>query len=215
MDVDNNPQQPSTRKNTLHTDFFSGMFSGAVCSLLFNPWDRAVFLSVKHNRSFLRWDNFSKPYHGALQALVQRTFMGSGYYVAQAQIRNVLTPYLHHQFQASDPVLHIMTGLAAGTTHGVMTNTSAVIKAYTWGHETRTFASSVVEMYKAAGLRAFGKGMSASMLRDAVHGSTYELCRHFFRKTAEEIQPGAFEHPHARHWHNARCGRHGARSADF
>jgi hypothetical protein len=72
-----------------------------------------------------------------------------------------------------------------------------VIKAHTWGHESRTFSSSVVEMYKAAGLRAFTKGMSASILRDAVHGSTYELCRHLLRKKAEEFQHEVKVHPHS------------------
>ena len=34
---------------------------------LFNPWDRALYLSVKHSRPFLSGENFQRPYQGFWQ----------------------------------------------------------------------------------------------------------------------------------------------------
>lgn len=49
-----------------------GVFSGFVQASMFNPWDRALYLSVKNNRKFLDKQNFVNPFAGVFQTLAQR-----------------------------------------------------------------------------------------------------------------------------------------------
>ena len=44
----------------LNCGFTSGLLQAAV----FNPWDRALYLSVLHHRRFLHHDNFQEPMRG-------------------------------------------------------------------------------------------------------------------------------------------------------
>jgi hypothetical protein len=54
--------------------------AGLVCGLfqagLFNPWDRALYLSVRDRRPFLHATNFKNPFQGFWQAIVHRTIAG-------------------------------------------------------------------------------------------------------------------------------------------
>jgi len=59
--------------------FFCGFASGLVQAGLFNPWDRALYLSVKFERKFLHPLNFVEPWKGVLQTLIQRA-ISAGFY---------------------------------------------------------------------------------------------------------------------------------------
>ena len=61
--------QPPTAKRR----FEAGLASGLACAALFNPWDRALFLSVIESRAFLSPSNFRQPFQGLGQTLVHRT----------------------------------------------------------------------------------------------------------------------------------------------
>lgn len=55
--------------------FNCGLIGGITQAGLFNPWDRALYLSVKESRPFLAWDNFSRPYQGFGQAILQASML--------------------------------------------------------------------------------------------------------------------------------------------
>jgi hypothetical protein len=59
--------------------FFAGVLSGGVCAAVFNPWDRALYLSVLHERAFCRLANWRNPFQGIYQSFLQRT-LSSGLY---------------------------------------------------------------------------------------------------------------------------------------
>lgn len=183
-DHSNSDQQ----KSTISTDVISGMASGAIYSLLFNPWDRALYLSMKHNRSFLKRDNFAQPYQGAIQAMTNRMFFGSIYYIAQGQMRSSLAPYLHDVLGFEWPLVHSVTGFSAGVINGFLTNAPSLIKAHTWGNNKGTFQSSIVEMYQSGGMGAFSRGLLANVLTDSIRGSSYELFRHVLRNKVTEYR---------------------------
>jgi hypothetical protein len=166
---------------SLAKDFISGMISGAFTSAALNPWDRAVYLSITNKRDFLMRVNFTKPYHGATQAIAQRAVFGSAYYLAQGQLRSKLVPYLRRDQFMPEPMIQMLVGVCAGSMHGFMTSSMALVKAQTWGNETNSFVLCVKNMYKISGYKAFMRGMTTSITRDAIHGSTYELCRHLLR----------------------------------
>lgn len=57
-----------------------GLISGSIIAVAFNPWDRALYLSMLHNRPFLTAANFQHPYQGFLQVLFHRTFSSGIYF---------------------------------------------------------------------------------------------------------------------------------------
>lgn len=170
-----------TFSQQFNVDFVSGLTAGVTCAGLFNPWDRALYLSVTKQRPFLLWENFKSPYHGFWQTVTQRTFQGGIYYFFQGEMSNYLYPSLRSQFGFSDPVAQFCVGLAAGSISGVLTNSIAAVKYHTWGHEQRSFISSVKEMWVQGGASSFFKGTHATVIRDTVFGSTYEVLRTLMR----------------------------------
>ena len=89
-------------KQQLTIDITAGLFTGIFCSGLFNPWDRALYLSIKNNKPFLSIDNFRHPYQSFSQAVVQRAFLGSIYYIMQSELKYHLYPYLRHDLNVSE-----------------------------------------------------------------------------------------------------------------
>lgn len=57
--------------------FSCGIMSGFLQAGLFNPWDRALYLSVKNNRPFVDGRNFLNPFAGVMQTITQRGLSGN------------------------------------------------------------------------------------------------------------------------------------------
>lgn len=174
------------KKQKLNIDVASGLIAGVANSGLFNPWDRALYLSVKYNRPFLSWENFTAPYQGFSQALVQRTFLGSIYFIAQGELNTYMLPYLHQNLGLNPTAAHFYVGMAAGSIGGAMTNSISAVKYHTWGKEKASFRSSVYDMWTHGGYKPFIKGTTATMTRDMVFGSTYEMLRHLMKNQVKK-----------------------------
>lgn len=56
-------------------DTVSALFAGIVCAGLFNPFDRAMFLASNNKTPIFLRTNFTKPFHGYMQAVLQRAFV--------------------------------------------------------------------------------------------------------------------------------------------
>lgn len=67
------------RKHQLH-NFSCGLISGLIQAIVFNPWDRALYLSVKESRSFININNFKQPFTGLLQSIFQRAISAGLYF---------------------------------------------------------------------------------------------------------------------------------------
>ena len=59
-----------------YISFLSGLFAGVAQAGLFNPFDRALYLSVKNNVKFLSKENFVNPYSGFFQSVGHRAASG-------------------------------------------------------------------------------------------------------------------------------------------
>lgn len=171
-----------TRKEiqkSIGIDITCGLFTGAFCSGLFNPWDRALYLSVFHSRSFLSLKNFSAPYQGVFQAVTQRSVFGGIYYVMQGQLKTYAYPYLRNTIGLNESATQLSIGLVAGSFNGILINPLSAVKYHTWGNDDRVFFSSVRHMYANGGFKPFLNGMWPTVTRDAIFGCTYEVVRHF------------------------------------
>ena len=57
--------------------FLSGLAAGVCQAGLFNPFDRALYLSVKNEVPFLTASNFQSPYQGFFQSVGHRALSGA------------------------------------------------------------------------------------------------------------------------------------------
>ncbi len=114
-------QPPSAKRR-----FEAGLASGLVCASLFNPWDRALFLSVIESRAFLSPSNFRQPFQGLGQTLVHRTVSNGLYFVLQDVAYDVISDALDKP--RSDSRVVLLAGLGAGAANGALLNSIAAIK---------------------------------------------------------------------------------------
>ena len=107
--------------------FGCGLVSGIMQAALFNPWDRALYLSVKHSRSFLHISNFKRPFEGLLQTITQRA-ISAGFYFPLEQL---FMDRLQTDFggkSALRPYISFLAGTFAGMTNGLLMNPFTTIK---------------------------------------------------------------------------------------
>lgn len=185
---DEKSAQPIKHKNSLVIDVITGMGTGSVCAGAFNPWDRALYLSVSQNKPFLQVAkgmvkeaiekrSLRHPlFQGCGQAIVQRSFSWGSYYILQNQGKAYLYPWLRNQ-GFSEAQSQFGVGTFAGSVSGAITNPLSAIKSYLWKNAGNTFSSSVINMWKKGKLKPFLKGTTATVTRDTIFGSTYEVLR--------------------------------------
>lgn len=172
------------RQNSSHTldHIICSIASGACVAGLFNPWDRALYLGHKYDRPFLNKLNFTAPYQGFSQSVAQRTLFGGLYYFLQAQMQAAIYPIARDRLGCHELTANLMIGLSVGTMYGMSMNSVSAVKYFTWGQDDRTFFSSACELWHKGGFKAFNNGLMATITRDAVFGSTYEVLRHLMRQ---------------------------------
>jgi hypothetical protein len=63
-----------------YSSFICGIAAGVIQAGIFNPYDRALYLSVKDHRPFLRIENWKSPYSGFFQSIGSRALSGGLYF---------------------------------------------------------------------------------------------------------------------------------------
>jgi len=117
----------------LNCGFTSGLLQAAV----FNPWDRALYLSVLHHRRFLHHDNFQEPMRGVLQTIVQKAISGGLYFPLEEIFSSCIHDYLdggtyplpvHGSGSISKYSSIFLGGMMAGAVNGLVLNPFSRIK---------------------------------------------------------------------------------------
>ncbi|RNF15694.1 mitochondrial carrier domain-containing protein [Trypanosoma conorhini] len=168
-------------KESFFNTAFPALCSGAAQAVLFNPFDRALYVRVKFRRQhFLDRRNFDQPFQGFMNAAVYRTLVGASYMFWQDSARIFIenkTPDCFHASQS--PRLNaFLIGATAGSVNGAVLNGMQVVKYRMWNVEgNASFLSVAVEAYKENGMRIFLRGVGATALRDCVFGIVYESLR--------------------------------------
>lgn len=137
----------------------------------FNPFDRALYLSVKNNVPFLTKTNFVQPYQGFSQAIVGRALSGGLYY----PLEHFFMTHLPHD---GSPWANFFAGTGAGMTNALILNPITTVKYKTWSRATgRGMLSEAKTMYVKGGLRPFTNGLTPTLCRDIVFGGIYTYLR--------------------------------------
>ena len=152
-----------------------GLVAGICQAGLFNPYDRALYLSVKHNRPFLERINFQNGFQGFGQSVFGRA-MASGLYFP-----------LEHAFLARfvpddgkfHPIYVFLAGTSAGAMNAIILNPLSAVKYKTWGREVnRGMWVEANEMFHKGGIRPFFNGLRPTLFRDIAFGGCYTYLRY-------------------------------------
>jgi len=171
-----------------------GLTSGLLQAGIFNPWDRALYLSIKDGRAFLHVDNWRSPFSGLMQTIVQRALSAGLYFPLEELYRSSLYRLLEAEGKGSPQksLLTIMAGILSGITSGVIMNPISAVKYHYWGTPTgkENFFSTSADMWRRGGLRTFLVGTGATVNRDLVFGGVYAFMRHEFLPAAQNSDRG-------------------------
>jgi hypothetical protein len=154
-----------------------GFIAGLLTAGLLNPWDRALYLSVKEARSFFHPLNWTSPYHGFTQALFQRVATSGMYFPLEQWCIVALTD---NGLLATRPGSRgWIAGCMAGSINGVLFNWIAAVKYASWGraeHE-RSFRQTAGSLWRRGGIKPFLRGTVATIMRDVVFGGAFSGVR--------------------------------------
>jgi hypothetical protein len=181
MTTQQHQQEQETTTNTDHhrqqqwSSLLCGLAAGVAQAGLFNPYDRALYLSVRDDRKFLHRSNWTHPYMGFLQSLSTRAIAGGLYFPAEYWALQ-LVPHLAPQHPQRQ---HMLAGLLAGTVNAIVLNPLTAVKYKTWEREiNRGVWHEALHMAQTgSGWRPFVKGLGPTILRDSVFGGTYTVLR--------------------------------------
>ena len=153
------------------TSFLCGLLAGIFQAGLFNPVDRALYLSVKNHVPFLTASNFVNPYQGFSQSVVGRALSGGMYYPLEHYFSSLVPP-------ESGPWANFLAGTAAGLTNALILNPITAVKYKTWSREQpTTMLREALTMWNKGGIRPFTNGLYPTLCRDIVFGGCYTYVR--------------------------------------
>jgi hypothetical protein len=96
-----------------------GLTSGLVQAFVFNPWDRALYLSVKNDIKFLSINNFKHPFSGVFQTLGSRIISNGLYFPLEEIFRDIFKGiYSSLTFASQSPLIKFASGSCAGALNG-------------------------------------------------------------------------------------------------
>jgi len=167
--------------NVNYISFVSGLLAGITSAGLFNPIDRALYLSVKNEIPFLSKENFISPYSGFFQSVGHRAISGGLYYPLEQFFLTQMSPspnLLLADGVGNTSLYNFLAGIAAGTCNAIIVNPISAVKYKTWGRETpQSFFVEATDMLRKGGIRPFTNGMLPTVLRDLVFGGCYTVIR--------------------------------------
>jgi hypothetical protein len=169
-----------------YISFLSGLCAGVAQAGLFNPFDRALYLSVKNEIPFLSSANFQNPYSGFFQSVGHRAVSGGLYYPLEQFFIASMVPetpsLLLSEGTGNFALYNLLAGTAAGSANALLVNPISAVKYKTWGRDTpRSFFSEAADMLKKGGARPFVNGLIPTVLRDLVFGGCYTFIRFEFQ----------------------------------
>lgn len=174
--------------------YLCGLLAGVAQAGIFNPYDRALYLSVKENRSFLSWQNWQSPYSGFFQSIGGRALSGGLYFPLEHYFLHLIRPQYASSLSsslddagtmsASYSKQHFVAGTLAGAANAIVLNPLSAIKYKSWGRQVSRgmWSEAVGMLHKAGSLRPFWNGLWPTLYRDVTFGGCYTLLRFRFQR---------------------------------
>lgn len=146
--------------------FGSGIFTGIFSTVLFNPYDKALYLMSSKGFSFFNRVIWEKPYQGVSQALYGR-IVSYGIYFTFYDI--------YKEKMAKTPNSAFLAGIATGLTACILSHPLNVIKMLNWNRSDESTGLMTIgrKIYQTHGLKAIGRALHLTCMRDILFSAAY------------------------------------------
>jgi hypothetical protein len=135
-----------------------GLITGVMSAVIFNPIDKIIFALSIQGRTLKTRDTFSNPFKGALNNIGTR-LITSGLYFS----------YIDHYSSVTENKAQValVTSLLCS-----ITNPIQLVKYNSWFHNISS-RQSISNIYGTHGVRGFGIGITAFIMRDFIFNYIY------------------------------------------
>lgn len=149
--------------NEIQKKNIAGLSTGIISTILFNPIDKALYLSMTESKHFFDKSIWKNPYKSAL--------FGAGNRCISYGLYFPLIEYYNSMTKGNS----LATGLLVGTTSAAMTNPLNIIKFNGWNlhNKNNNFLVILSNIYKHHGLKGFTRGLVPTIQRDSVFSVLY------------------------------------------
>lgn len=166
--------------------------SGAIQAVLFNPYDRALYVRVQQKRKhFLDRRNFQAPFQGFANAAAYRTISSASYIFWQDTCRYWIEEIgggaAKNQFTSANyPVAYsAVIGVVSGAANGLALNNMQAIKFTMWSQ-----SSQIVDHWETKKDASIAKKLEMGNVKATVAGTNSAAEKGFFTTAAEMYRQG-------------------------
>lgn len=161
--------------------FAYGIGIGLANTAIFNPVDRALYLSMINKTSLFTKQNWAHPYSGIKEATIGRIWSYGMYFPIidfyKCKLDSVKNDHIRLLFASS----------LTGSTLAIITNPITVTKIQNWnnahttGNQTGLFKLGK-QLYSNYGLNKFARGLHYTIIRENVFSITYMMLNDRYNK---------------------------------
>lgn len=160
----------SDKKSISHR-LMSGVSTGIISTFIFNPFDKALYLMVRDNKSIFNKEIWKNPYHGVTQALLSRT-LGYGVYFS-----------IYDICRENLSMKNVLAGSVTGASMALVCNPINVVKMYNWNSNTsKGLIKMALEMKKKYGMQKFSYGLKYTISRDLIYSNIFYILNDGYNK---------------------------------
>ena len=141
-----------------HNEVISGLTTGIITAILFNPIDKAIYVSTTKNISIFNKDVWSKCFKGTINTTLTRLITSGLYFTFLDKLSANYSP--------------IQTALITSFACNLLTNPIQLVKYHSWFNNI-SLNDSLKIIYRSYGIRGFGIGFASIFLRDVCFNYSY------------------------------------------
>ena len=139
-------------------EVISGLTTGIMTAIIFNPIDKAIYVSTTKNLSIFNKEVWSKCFKGTINTILTRLITSGLYFTFLDKLSANYSP--------------IQTALITSFACNLLTNPIQLVKYHSWFNNISLNDSSKF-IYRSYGIRGFGIGFASIFLRDVCFNYSY------------------------------------------
>lgn len=164
-------------KTGIGKETLAGIGAGLVQTVLFQPYDRALYRYVVKRKPMTNMTNWRNMYQGMNNAVFNRMISYGLYYTMIDEFRN---RFQSHGF--GEVSTTILTGMSVGTSCSILLNPLSAIKYSSWNRKGLGQFETARRMYRNNGVYGFTTGLGCTISRDSVFTTIYSGTQEWIKK---------------------------------
>lgn len=145
-----------------YKELLAGLLTGISNTIIFNPYDKALYMQVKNNTTFFNKNNWIQPYTGISQSLIHRT-ISYGLYFPIYDFYKRNTTFTNYKI--------ILDSVLTGCTTSILINPINIIKYNKWNNISTKYNLFILT-----------KGIKYTILRDSIFTLNYNYLNQKYNK---------------------------------